>query len=563
MLLILVVLLVCAFGGQSQGPSGASAEARIQENQDQAATALKDTETIDLGGGVSMEFVLIRPGLFMMGSESGHNDEKPIHQVAITRPFYLGRYEVTQEQWQRVMHNNPSGFKGTNLPVENVSWNDCQIFLAKLRSKTKRKFALPTEAQWEYACRAGTTNTYSCGEDEAGLADHAWYASNSDQKTHPVGRKQPNAWGLCDMHGNVFEWCADWYSKSYPPGDATDPVGAVSGDRRIIRGGAWLYIPDNLRSADRSFSPPDLRVNEYGLRCVMLVNDVSRSSDDARQRARPAGTKLTEGAKVPGQKPPDKAASGIAPSLASLKKDLVIDLGNGVTMEFALIPPGSFVMGSSKSKILDEQPAHQVTVTQPFYLGKYEVTQKQWLALMEHNPSVFKEGPKIPDGMNHPVDNVSWFLCQSFLAKLQDKAKDFAFRLPTEAEWEYACRAGSANEHSFGDGDTALGDYAWYGNNSDGQTHAAGGRKANGWGLYDMYGNVWEWCIDWYGPYASKAVADPLGSNPNPGSGRIVRGGAWNSLPGHVRSACRYDVGPDEMMGYYGFRCAATIRPAP
>jgi formylglycine-generating enzyme required for sulfatase activity len=296
----LLALLIGALASRSQGQSGADArpdaqptarppagavtEARTQENKNKGAAMpeLKDTATVDLGGGVKMEFVLIRPGSFTMGSDVGHKDEIPVHKVTLTQPFYLGKYEVTQEQWEKVMGGNPSVFKGTNLPVENVSWNDCQSFLAELQRKTGRKFALPTEAQWEYACRAGTTTTFSFGDDETTLAEHAWYAANSDRKTHPVGQKKPNAWGLYDMHGNVFEWCADWYTESYPKEDATNPLGGASGERRVIRGGAWLYIPDNLRSADRSFSPPGYRVNEYGLRCVMLTGAASPSGAEAK-----------------------------------------------------------------------------------------------------------------------------------------------------------------------------------------------------------------------------------------------------------------------------------------
>jgi formylglycine-generating enzyme required for sulfatase activity len=482
------------------------------------------------------------------------------------------------------MGNNPSHFKGTNLPVENVSWNDCQPFLAELQNKTGRKFALPTEAQWEYACRASTTNLYSCGDDETNLAEHAWYASNSDLKTHPVGQKKPNAWGLYDMHGNVFEWCADWYSDSYPKGDATDPLGAASGERRVVRGGAWLYVSDDLRSAARSFSPPDDRVNEYGLRCVMLAGATPPSGVDAEARERKAkaapilarldtavaGRNRFQAESILAQLedliPGDPRLTTLRNKVAALpwpKKNLVIALDGGVKMEFVLIRPGSFMMGSDKSHFPDERPAHKVTITKPFYLGIYEVTQKQWMTLLEENPSFFKKGPKFPKGQNHPVEDVSWALCRNFLEKLNAKVKGYEFRLPTEAEWEYACRAGTTNKYSFGDSAAALGDYAWYGANSGSQTHPVGGRKPNAWGLYDMYGNVWEWCNDNYGPYSGPAVSDPAGPGSSPGTGHVVRGGAWNSSPDHVSSTFR-DTGPgsDDLMSYYGFRCAAASEPA-
>ena len=231
--------------------------------------------TIDLGDGVKMEFVLIHPGSFVMGAREETDpdgDATPPHKVTLTQPFYLGKYEVTQEQWEKVMGSNPSHFKGANLPVETVSWNACQEFLAKLQKKTGRKFALPTEAQWEYACRAGTSTPWSSGDSAARLGNYAWNRDNSGRTTHAVGEKKPNAWGLFDMHGNVAEWCADWYAKhAYSRGDATDPAGPTSGDARILRGGAWGDNPEYLRCTYRNCNGPDGADGGIGLRCVMLV----------------------------------------------------------------------------------------------------------------------------------------------------------------------------------------------------------------------------------------------------------------------------------------------------
>jgi formylglycine-generating enzyme required for sulfatase activity len=232
---------------------------------------LNEFESIDLGGGIKMEFVLIKPGSFIMGNDMdlGDGDETPMHKVTITKPFYLGKYEVTQEQWQELMGSNPSEFKGVKLPVDTVSWNDCQSFLSKLQRKIGKKFTLPTEAQWEYACRAGTTTIWNLGNSSTLLEDYAWIDSNSGKVTHPVGSKKPNTWGLYDMYGNVQEWCADWYATPYTLGDVTDPKGPSHGDSRILRGGAWGDSPVNVRSAYRNCNGADGKNNGIGFRCEM------------------------------------------------------------------------------------------------------------------------------------------------------------------------------------------------------------------------------------------------------------------------------------------------------
>lgn len=215
-----------------------------------------------------MEMVLIPAGSFMMGSDKGEDNEKPVHKVTITKPFYMGRFSVTQEQWQAVMGENPAELKGAKNPVEEVSWEDCQLFLAALSKKIPdRDFALPTEAQWEYACRAGTTTEYYFGDDPSKLGDYAWYLGNSGNKSHPVGQKKPNAWGLYDMHGDVCQWCADWYG-AYPPGDAIDPTGPAEGEAAVLRGESWVGLAYELRSADRVGTPIYYRNSHVGLRVV-------------------------------------------------------------------------------------------------------------------------------------------------------------------------------------------------------------------------------------------------------------------------------------------------------
>jgi formylglycine-generating enzyme required for sulfatase activity len=236
--------------------------------------------TTDLGGGVKLEMVLIPAGEFLMGSPASDRnaaaDEKPQHRVRITKPFYLGKYPVTQEQWTAVMGSNPSLFKGPKNPVEEVSWDDCVQFFKRLNEKVGGgKYRFPTEAQWEYACRAGTSTRFCFGDDEAGLAEYGWYDKNSGGTSHPVGEKKPNAWGLYDMHGNVSEWCQDWYGE-YGPDSQTDPCGPKSASGKVVRGGSWLSNAKNCRSASRFSWLPDSRIEFIGFRIVKEISPGDR-----------------------------------------------------------------------------------------------------------------------------------------------------------------------------------------------------------------------------------------------------------------------------------------------
>jgi formylglycine-generating enzyme required for sulfatase activity len=231
---------------------------------------------VNLGNGVKLEMVRIPAGEFMMGSPNSDkdagNDEKPQHLVLITKPFYLGKYLVTQEQWQEVMGNNPSYFKGPQNPVEQISWDDCQKFLDKLNGKLgaeRGKFQLPSEAQWEYARRMGSLSICFADNDE--LGEYAWYDKNSGTQTHPVDGKKPNAWGLYDMRGHVWEWCQDWNDEGYyAKSPADDPTGPPGGVLRVLRGGSWADPARRCRSADRSGADPGTRANYLGFRASLV-----------------------------------------------------------------------------------------------------------------------------------------------------------------------------------------------------------------------------------------------------------------------------------------------------
>ncbi len=234
------------------------------------------TTSLNLGNNVKLELVLIPAGKFKMGSppnEAGRKDtENPQHEVTISKPFYLGKYEVTQEQYEALMGTNPSEFKGAKNPVERVNWADAQEFCKKMSSKTGKTARLPSEAEWEYACRAGTGTKYSFGDSEATLGDYAWFKDNANKTTHPVGQKKPNAWGLYDMHGNVMEWCQDWKSN-YTAAPITDPTGDASGVHRLTRGGSWLYDALGCRAAFRNLDWfPDFRHGNLGFRVAVTVS---------------------------------------------------------------------------------------------------------------------------------------------------------------------------------------------------------------------------------------------------------------------------------------------------
>ena len=234
-----------------------------------------NTLTIPVKNGINIEMVKVEAGSFNMGAtpemrslQYPYDDEKPDHRVTLTKNYYIGKYEVTQALWQVVMGNNPSRFKGDDLPVERVSWKRCQDFISKLNSLTGKRFRLPTEAEWEYAARGGNKSRGYRYSGSNTLDDVAWYGDNSGSKTHAVGTKQPNELGIYDMSGNVSEWCQDWRG-SYSSSPQTNPTGAVSGSYRVDRGGSWLYSAWFSRSSSRGGRTSGGRDGDLGLRLVL------------------------------------------------------------------------------------------------------------------------------------------------------------------------------------------------------------------------------------------------------------------------------------------------------
>ncbi|MGD0089135.1 MAG: formylglycine-generating enzyme family protein [Planctomycetota bacterium] len=531
---------------------------------------LKPTISLDLDKGLTLQLALIPAGKFMMGSpetEEGRAKNETPHEVTISQAFYMGKYEVTQEQYSAVIGTYPAVFKRPKKPVETVSWDDAQEFCRKLNERTadvapvamaaggtptaqKWLASLPTEAQWEYACRAGTTTRFYSGDADSALDGVAWHGSNAGQMTHPAGQKQANAWGLYDMHGNVQQWCADWYGE-YPDGAATDPAGPATGNMRVLRGGSWNDCPLVCRSAYRCRDDPGGRSSFYGFRVVL-----------AARAANQPEAKNPKGAISPASPPAEVAAcakqNGLGPALS-------LDLGKGVKLELVLVPAGNFTMGSQETEKgrRDNETQHEVTISQPFYMGKYVVTQEQYETVMGKNPAFPPN-----KGSKNPVDSVPWDNAQEFCKKLSAKLPltlpslrggqgKWAIQLPTEAQWEYACRAGTRTRFYSGDADSDLGGVAWHQGNSRDTINPVGQKQANAWGVYDMHGNVQQWCADWYGEYPDGAATDPAG--PAAGTERVLRGGSFRDALCDCRSACRRMYNPVNPNPYIGFRVVVAV----
>ena len=472
--------------------------------------------------GTQPNMVPIAPGTFQMGSTAGSSNEQPVHQVTLSAPFWMSKYEVTQAEYQAVVGSNPSFFQGASAPnapqrpVETVSWNDALAYCQALtvseqaagRVPAGYRYQLPTEAEWEYCCRAGTTTEWSTGTSlSTSQANFQGALANS---THPagqtaaVGSYAPNAFGLHDMHGNVLEWCLD-ANAPYAPGPVTDPF--VTGGGKVARGGNW----------GSGYTAPD---------CTSAV-------------------------RLPGF---TESRVGFRVVLAPVRPTPFVNL--------VAITPGTFQMGSTAGQS-NEQPVHQVTLSYPFWIGKYEVKQTEYQSVMGSNPSSF-QGASAPNWPQRPVETVSWNSAVAYgqaLTAIEQAAgrlpPGYQYRLPTEAEWEYCCRAGTTTEWHTGTSlSTSQANFAGAlanATNTSGQTAVVGTYAPNAFGLHDMHGNVWEWCLDSFATYAAGPVTDPFVTG---GSNRVLRGGGWFSSNSATvcRSAYRGSTLPTITAMIYGFR---------
>ncbi|MGD0093197.1 MAG: SUMF1/EgtB/PvdO family nonheme iron enzyme, partial [Planctomycetota bacterium] len=471
--------------------------------------ALPKELSLDLGGGVKMEMVLVPAGEFMMGSACNKPEEKPVHKVKISRPFYMGKYHVTVAQFRAFADGTKyqtvaekQGFahawkdqfvkdqvvKGTNwrtpgfpqednYPVSVITWYDAQEFCKWATKLAGRTVRLPSEAEWEYACRAGTTTLYNTGDKDSDLELAGWFEKNSGMHTNAVGQKKPNAWGLYDMHGNVWQMCADWFNdKYYADSPPVDPKGPANGGHRVLRGGTWNSYPRQCRAEFRSRTTPEAPYADIGFRCALDL----------------------PGGGAPAAVQPE--TPNLKPETAARPKEIALDLGGGVKMDMVLIPAGEFMMGSDEADAQpDEKPVHKVKISKPFYMGKYHVTVAQFRAFADatkyqtqaevageagtNKDAKDLKGPNwktpgFPQEDNYPACAITWNDAQEF-CKWATKLAGRTVRLPSEAEWEYACRAGTTTRYNTGDKDSDLAQAAWYKKNSGLHTNAVGQKKPN------------------------------------------------------------------------------------
>jgi formylglycine-generating enzyme required for sulfatase activity len=599
---------------------------------------------IEYTNSSGMKFRLIPPGEFVMGgtpadiavarqqADPGEHwqdvatSEGPQHRVILTQAFYLATHEVTQEQFMRVMGANPSYFSASGggkdqlagqateqLPVDSVSWNEAAEFCAKLSElegvppgyvQNEARFEtsggdgyrLPTEAEWEYAYRAGTTSRYWTGDADEGLVPNAWVVTNSAGRTHPVGELPPNPFGLCDMAGNVWEWVQDGWERTYyeqfTTAPAIDPTGPITpAHRRVLRGGRWQSIPFSCRASGRLTNGVNRRDYRAGFRVALSVEAVRRTVRPAAAEVRP----------WPPNPPPPAVAPFDAAQAAAHQQawadylDVPVEYTNSLGMIFRLIPPGEFLMGSPdaeiqealqaamdapwRDSIVSEAPQRRVTLTRPTYLCAHEVTQREYQAIMGENPSHFAATGAGAgniggaDTSNCPVEYVNWHKAVMFCSKLSqrerfalktpmDRDAEQSYHLPTAALWQFACRAGTTGKFWNGESAADATKIAWCAENSEDHTHPVGDLPANPFGLFDMHGNVLEWCHDawtptYYQELGEGPIIDPTG--PTGSLIRVRHGGGWGQPISFHRSACRRvgkSIYADHMIG---FRVALSV----
>jgi len=524
------------------GPEGASA-ATVAAAQKASAKYLGEQShekafPLNRGGQVTVEMVLVPPGRFYRG------EGKNATLITLTEPLWVGKYEVTQKQYEALMGANPSHFKreGTDMaffPAESMSHLSATRFCEKASANGGGAFRLLSEAEWEYAYRAGTRTRFYNGDADAKLGEIAQYGGNNRKTTEKVGSKAPNAFGLYDMAGNVWEWCSDYWTPTYDMRTTTDPVGPEAGQGCVTRGGSWASAETNCSAAQRGRDAETYGGCHLGMRiaCVVSARGL-REAPPILDCTGPAGAdaKIVAAsqkawAKYLGETSPHKA--------------FPLDKSGKVTVEMVLLPPGKYYRGDEKNHVM-------VTLTRPLWVGKYEVTQQQYEAVMGTNASHFKRDPT--DAALYPVEMVSHLNAVNF-CKTATKNTGGEFRLLWEAEWEYAYRAGTRTKYYNGDADKKVIEIAQCIENNFVRTAKVGSKAPNAFGLYDLAGNVAEWCADvWQKDYMETRTIDPRG--PDSGTIYVNRGNAWDSYGRSCRATGR-SASPETYGGcQIGFRLA-------
>ena len=486
---------------------------------------------------IGMSFVYIEPGTFRMGRGKDEKEfilEDEPRKVTLTKGYWISVTEVTQEQYDKVMGCNRAKNKGDNIPVHDVTWEEAVDFCRVLTLREGRAYGLPTEAQWEYACRAG---------DSAGhygpIDDIAWYFENA-QKPQAVGLKGPNKFGLYDMLGNVAEWCwdIDYRGKK----TTVDPSGISERVHRHqlpsleicreVRGGHYGSSKRYCRASSTSFAPQAFRSQWLGFRviCTGVAKGASKESYNGGRLVSKGPPSFTvEGQTFPrmgkhlrfvknqGKVTRFSVENGLVKERKVLATKVVAPQQgrpfiNSFDMEFIWVEGGTFTMGSKKKNGPTKGDWQRVWITKGFWLSRYELTQSVYTKIMGHNPSKHS-------GQKRPVESVDWYSMVQFCEALS-LVEGVSYRLPTEAEWEYAARAGSMRPRG-------ITRFAWTNENSMNKTAEVGGKRANNWGFHDMLGNVAEWCQDCPSVYipSRRRIRDPRGFETS--SQRAVRGGSY------------------------------------
>jgi formylglycine-generating enzyme required for sulfatase activity/serine/threonine protein kinase len=661
--------------GPAPPPAKAPFDAKQARAHQQAWAQHLGTEVVTTNRW-GTKLVLIPPGEFLMGSSDeqiaaaakladeievedarkrvvtdNQRTELPQHRVAITRPFWIGATEVKVGEFKKFATaanyktdaekapnersqtylQNAQGPVPDEFPTAFISWNDAVAYCQWLSQQEKTTYRLPTEAEWEYACRAGTTTLFSFGDDAKDLATHGWFKGNSNAQLQIAGAKLPNPFGLYDVHGSLWEWCQDcydpqWYEKS----PLNDPVCPISNKARLIRGGNWMYTACECRSAARTRRGVDATFYDHGFRIVRVV-------DGFTPAAAGATTKVTAApaAGLPPAKAPFDAQQARAHQEAWAKYlAMQVETTNTAGMKLALIPAGEFLMGTpseeSLRKVLagdsmkinepeiarflaNELPQHRVVITRPYQMGTTEVTVGQFRKFVaatkfvtqaeqsragntsgtseatdpQFRNAVTWQNPGREFTEDSPVTQITWTDAVEFCNWLSDQEKltraydanapnaklngtpwqlvwgRNGYRLPTEAEWEFACRSGTTTHYFSGDDPAEVQQYAWLVHNSSGRPQEVGRKLPNAFGLYDMHGNLYEWCQDVYGFawYKQTAVDDPVG--PPWGGIRVFRGGHFGYPASFARSAYRGNNPTSFRYSYLGFRVARTVGAVP